>query len=514
MSVAGRTVVFIGFMGAGKSTAARSVADIVGHSDDIDRVIEVKTGERVRDYFDQHGESNFRRVEEEVAKDLLSDPSRDAIALGGGSVLSESIRGALRDHIVVWLDVDAETAWRRVAKSERPLVAKGEENFRFLYEERRPLYEELADVVLPRGDPGLAARAMPWIQQLEKLPPRTKMLWATSSSGEYPVYVGPGLLSVDWWPVEGRRFCVSDHEVARLYADRIQPVEGLIEVSPGEQAKSLTEAERILDELAQSGMRRDDHVVALGGGVIGDLAGFCAHVYQRGVQVVHVPTTLVAQVDSAYGGKTGVDLPNRKNYVGGYQQPVAVITDTSTLATLPSYELGSGFVEALKTGLLAGGRLWDAARSIEKLDPEQLTDLVFACAQFKCEVVAEDERDSGRRQILNLGHTIGHAIEAASEYEHHAHGEAIGLGLLAVLRLSGASDLRDEVEGILRRFALPTTFDAEALQVDAVVEALEHDKKRTARGIEFVLLSEPGKPEPGQLLDRGDVRAAIEELAK
>ena len=270
-------------------------------------------------------------------------------------------------------------------------------------------------------------------------------------------------------------------------------------------------AEAVLRELARAGMTREDHLVALGGGVVGDLAGFCAHTYQRGVPVVQVPTTLVAQVDSAYGGKTGVDLPEGKNYAGAYHLPAAVIADTGTLASLPEEELAAGFVEALKTGLLAGGRLWERVRAIESIDPAELDDVIFDCARFKCEVVAADERDAGLRAALNLGHTVGHAIEAASGYSRYRHGEAIGLGLLAALRLSDAAELRDEVEAILSRHGLPVALAPE-IEVDAVLEALERDKKRTAEGVAFVLLSEPGEPRVGELLDPARVRTAVEEL--
>ena len=150
------------------------------------------------------------------------------------------------------------------------------------------------------------------------------MIWAVSASGEYPILVGPGLLGGGPWPLEGRRFCVTDTSVGALYADRVEPLAGRVEVEPGEGAKTMAEAERVLRELARAGMTREDHVVALGGGVVGDLAGFCAHTYQRGVPVVQVPTSLVAQVDSAYGGKTGVDLPEGKNYAGAYHLPAAV----------------------------------------------------------------------------------------------------------------------------------------------------------------------------------------------
>jgi shikimate kinase/3-dehydroquinate synthase len=245
--------------------------------------------------------------------------------------------------------------------------------------------------------------------------------------------------------------------------------------------------------------------------VVGDLAGFCAHVYQRGVPVVQVPTTLVAQVDSAYGGKTGVDLPEGKNYVGAYHLPAAVIADTETLASLSAEELAAGFVEALKTGLLAGGELWERVRGIGSLDASELDDVVFACARYKCAIVAADERDSGLRHVLNLGHTVGHGIETASNYARYRHGEAIGLGLLAALRLSDAPELRSEVEEILRRHALSVTLDP-AIAVHDILDALQRDKKRTAAGVGFVLLSEPGKPRTGQVLDPDAVRAAVLEL--
>src|SRR5262249_40156655 len=152
----------------------------------------------------------------------------------------------------------------------------------------------------------------------------------------------------------------------------------------GEASKTIDMAEAILEDMAEKGVTREDYLVALGGGVVGDIAGFCAHVYQRGVPVIQVPTTLVAQVDSAYGGKTGVDLPQGKNYVGAYQLPVAVFADTGVLASLPPEELAAGFVEVIKTGLLAGGALWERVRSIEALDPGDLDDVVFDCARFKC----------------------------------------------------------------------------------------------------------------------------------
>jgi 3-dehydroquinate synthase len=503
-------LVFIGFMGAGKTQALKAAGAAGLETTETDELLERELGSTIAEAFERDGEAAFRERESEVVSALLEEAEDGAIALGGGSVLSERVREALGRHIVVWLSVGAEDAWKRAQGGDRPLAGDQDE-FNALLAERTPLYEGLADAIMLPGAPRGAAAAIPAIASLAELPGGTRLIWATSSSGAYPVYVGPGLLDSGWWPLGSRRFCVTDSAVAPLFAERLAPLEALVEVSPGEGAKTMAEAEAVLRELARAGMTREDHLVALGGGVVGDLAGFCAHTYQRGVPVVQVPTTLVAQVDSAYGGKTGVDLPEGKNYAGAYHLPAAVIADTGTLASLPPEELGAGFVEALKTGLLAGGELWERVRSIESIDPAGLDDIVFACARYKCEIVAADERDAGLRAVLNLGHTVGHAIEAASGYARYRHGEAIGLGLLASLRLSEAPALRDEVENILRRHGLPVSL-APGVEVDAVLEALERDKKRTAEGVAFVLLPAPGEPRVGQHLDPAKVRAAVEEL--
>jgi shikimate kinase/3-dehydroquinate synthase len=505
-------IVFIGFMGAGKSTATAAVGELTGRAEDIDDLIVARVGMPVRDFFDARGEEAFREVEREVAVGLLREADGGAIALGGGSALSAEVGAELGRHIVVWLDVDADTAWERVSTGdERPLVARGREAFDSLFAARRPRYEELADAVLPVGDGGMILRALRSIQALADLPSGARMLWATSASGEYPVVVGRGLLGAGWWPLGERRFGITDTAVAPLYADRLPPLESLVEIPPGEEAKTMAEAERVLRELARAGMSREDHVVALGGGVVGDLAGFCAHTYQRGVPVVQVPTTLVSQVDSAYGGKTGVDLPEGKNYAGAYHLPAAVIADTGTLATLPAEELAAGFVEVLKTGLLAGGSLWERVRAIGPLDPAELDDVIFACARHKCEVVAADERDAGLRHTLNFGHTVGHAIEAASGYARYRHGEAVGLGLLAALRLSEAPELREEVGGLLAAHGLPVELERK-IEIAAILDALQRDKKRTAAGVGFVLLAAPGAPRVGQKVDPAKVRLAVEEL--
>jgi shikimate kinase/3-dehydroquinate synthase len=306
---------------------------------------------------------------------------------------------------------------------------------------------------------------------------------------------------------------VSDRTVAGLYRSRLGglgDLAGEIAIAPGEGEKTLASAERVWGSLIAAGMTRSDHVVALGGGVVGDLAGFCAATYQRGVPVVQVPTTLVAQVDSAYGGKTGVDLPEAKNYIGAYHQPAGVIVDPATLATLPPAELAAGWVEVLKTALIVGGALWERVSAGEEVDES----VILACARAKIAVVAADERDAGCRQVLNLGHTIGHAIETATGYGTYRHGEAVGLGLLAALRLSDADELRAQVRDLLLARGLPVSLEGARVDVEEIVAAAGRDKKRLGPRVPFVLLPEPGEPIKGRALAPERVRAAVQELAR
>jgi shikimate kinase / 3-dehydroquinate synthase len=356
------------------------------------------------------------------------------------------------------------------------------------------------------------------VPALRSLPAGAKLLWAAAASGSYPVYAADGLVAPAatadvpavanaFWPVPGRRFLITDERVGALYAPALGSVAADLRVPPGEEQKTLATAERLLRGLAAAGMAHDDHVVALGGGVIGDLAGLCAALYQRGVRIVQVPTTLVAQVDSAYGGKTGVDLPEGKNYAGAYHQPAAVLVDPSTMATLPPGELASGWAEVIKTALIAGGALWERVRAGALLD----RDLVLACARTKLAVVAADERDAGRRQVLNLGHTVGHAIETATAYRRYRHGEAVAIGLLAALTLSGQPELRAEVAALLAARGLPVALDP-AVDTEAVLEAVQRDKKRRAGRVGFVLVEAPGDVRPGRPVPDGELRAAVAEL--
>jgi shikimate kinase/3-dehydroquinate synthase len=507
---AGRAIVLIGFMGAGKTTAARRIGRLLDQEVvDADALIAERIGMPIDRCFAEHGEARFRAEESAWVGEALEQADGGVFSLGGGALHSERIRAALKRHIAILLDVDVNVAWERAAGRGRPL-ARDPEEFRELYIHRRPLYMAAADAVLPADGRERVDDALPSILALADAPNGTRLLWATSDSHDYPVFVGRGLLDARLSPVSGQGFCVTDDQVGPRYVERLGPLAATITIPAGETNKSLATAEQVWIALGRHGMTQSDHLVALGGGVVGDLAGFCAATYQRGVPVVQIPTTLVAQVDSAYGGKTGVDLPQAKNYVGAYHQPASVIADVDTLASLPPEEAAAGYAEVLKTALIAGGDLWQRVRT--GVEPD--ADMIFACARTKLAVVAMDERDHGLRQVLNLGHTVGHAIETATGYARYRHGEAVALGLLAALRLSEQDELRSEVAALLALRGLPTTLDAEAIDLDEVIAATARDKKRrSGEAVPFVLLDAPGAARPGCQISDADLRSAVQELA-
>ena len=334
----------------------------------------------------------------------------------------------------------------------------------------------------------------------------------------YAIAIGPGLLDDGArlaMPLRGRHaLLVSDTNVAPLYADRVEAalrgarpsltVARLV-IPAGEQEKTLTRFAEILDALARLGATRDATVIALGGGVVGDLAGFSAACWMRGIDVVQVPTTLLAMVDSSVGGKTAVDLPEGKNLVGAFHSPRAVIADTTTLRTLPDRELRAGLAEVVKYGAIfdAGFLGWLEAHAVALLarDDAALSEAIAHCCEFKAGVVARDPFERGDRALLNFGHTFGHAIEAAQGYAGTGsdalnHGEAVAVGMALAARLS--TDLRGapasdayRLEALLSRFGLPTEVPAQ-LEPEALLARMRLDKKADAAGMRFVLWDRAG----------------------
>ena len=325
----------------------------------------------------------------------------------------------------------------------------------------------------------------------------------------YPILIGPGLLddaAVLTDAVAARDVLVVTNDVVGpLYLDRLlRSLDGRrlasVLLPDGEQHKTPEMTGRIFDALVQGRMNRDACVVALGGGVVGDMAGLAAACYQRGVDFVQVPTTLLAQVDSSVGGKTGVNHPGGKNLIGAFHQPRAVVSDTTTLATLPPRELRAGLAEVITYGLVADAALLDWLDAnlapLLALDPDALAFAIRRSCEIKAGVVADDEREHGRRALLNLGHTFGHAIETAAGYGEWLHGEAVGVGMLLAADLShrlgwlGAPEVR-RVRDLLQRAGLPVV--APAIGASRAFDLMGMDKKVLAGRIRLVLLRQLGE---------------------
>ena len=465
-----RHVALVGFMGAGKTTVARELAQRTNlNVSQVDRSIEHQAGRSVVELFAE-GEQVFRTYEEHVVQTTLLSRRRLVVDLGGGAVTSPLVRGALLERaITVWLDVDVDTCWERVRGSDRPL-AQDEAEFRRLYDERLPLYRETADVVAHDIDDVVLAAAGVHVER--------------GALGRLGSLV----------PGEGAVSLVSDAYVAGIHGMDAQLALGsrlaeTHEVPSGEEAKTLAAVDRLWQQLR---LDRRGTIVALGGGCTTDAAGYAASAYLRGVAWVPVPTSLVAQVDAAIGGKTGVDLPQGKNLVGAFHWPALTAIDPALLATLPEAQRREGMSEVVKTGLLAGEPLWGL--------PDD--ELVRRCAAFKAAVCLRDPRDEGERAILNLGHTFAHALEAAAGYEGVTHGRAVALGLLAALRLSARDT--GQVEEILR--PKPVRVERERAW-----QAMQRDKKAVGGELRLVLLGDDG-PRWNVAVPADDVRRELERL--
>jgi shikimate kinase/3-dehydroquinate synthase len=449
-NVLDRHIALIGFMGVGKTTLGMELAARIGRPFfDLDREIERSMRRTIPEFFRREGEEQFRLVEAERTLTTLSYNRPSVLALGGGAIETPQIRGALRERaLTVLLELELDEAWKRVHETARPL-AKDRAQFDQLYERRRALYDEAADIRAQDADDVILAA-----------------LGITIEEGARP---------------DGEAL-IADPRALELHPFELPETHTVRE-------KTLEEAERLWKELRIS---RDGRIVAYGGGTTTDLAGFVAATYMRGVPWTAVPTTLVGQVDAAIGGKTAVDLREGKNLAGAFHYPEGVVIDPTLLRTLPDEERRSGMAEVVKTGLLAGRDLWDL--------PEMA--MIRACAAYKAEVCLADPFENGRRAILNLGHTFAHALEAASLYTVR-HGDAVALGLLAALRLSGLPT--DVVETVL---------DPRPVRVDRELawEALQRDKKVRDGSVRLVLLEAPGEPVWDVERPEDEVRAALDAL--
>jgi len=380
--------------------------------------------------------------------------------------------------------------------------------------------------------------------------------WVRTATQSYPIFVGYGLLDklgekIKELGLSGAVTIISDETVFSLYGSKVESIlknAGFIVnsfvVPPGEETKSFNSAIRIYDFLVKRRVERSDILIALGGGMVGDLAGFVAATFLRGISWIQVPTSLVAMVDASIGGKVGINHPQGKNLIGAFYQPGFVLADCRTLASLPKRELTSGWAEVIKYGLILDQGFFEFLEAnvdkLIKLDPTAVTKAIARSAAIKAQVVTEDEKERGRRIILNYGHTIAHGLEAASQYKHFLHGEAVAIGMIGAAKLSQrlgllSSEIVQRQEALLQRFGLPTKCHCEPFAschsegekrpknlaqdklreaISEVVRAMELDKKIRAKAIRWVLLQDIARTTIRSDVLQQDVLAVLQELSQ
>jgi shikimate kinase/3-dehydroquinate synthase len=528
-----QNVFLVGLMGAGKTTIGRILARKLGKRFiDSDHEIEARTGASIPWIFEIEGEESFRRREAEVIRDLCAEDGV-VLATGGGAVLNAETRASLKARgTVIYLRANVNSIMVRVSHDKnRPLLQTADPRRRLeeLMAQREPLYREIAELVIDTGRPNVQSMVQTILDQLDALEASRRApasapsmnqqstLTLTVDLGErsYPIAIGPDLLSDPELlarHIQGRQVAiVTNTTVAPLYLERVAaPLRAagreVIEIilPDGEQYKNQASLMQVFDALLANKCDRKTTLVALGGGVIGDLTGYAAASYMRGVPFVQLPTTLLAQVDSSVGGKTGINHPLGKNMIGAFYQPRAVLADTATLATLPARELSAGLAEVIKHGAIIDAAFFSwIEENIAKLmarDQASLAHAIARSCEIKSEVVRQDEREGGLRAILNFGHTFGHAIENGLGYGNWLHGEAVGCGMVMAADLSYRLGMVDQatvsrMRALVAAAGLPTV--APDLGTERWLELMEVDKKNEGGAIKFILMKPLGSPSIG-----------------
>jgi len=539
------SIFLVGLMGAGKTTIGRALAKKLNKRFvDSDHEIESRTGTTIPVIFEIEGEESFRKREADVIRELSAQQDI-VLATGGGAILRAETRAYLKQRgTVIYLRAGINQILQRTGRDKnRPLLQTADPRRKLeeLSRQRDPYYREVADFVIETGRPNVQFLVQAILSQLELTPKQiadAAFTPATSSAqpaanvepamtastftpvalqvelGErsYPITIGHDLLSnpeLLTRHVAGKRVAVvTNDKVGPLYLPRVRKLledagKQVTEIvlPDGEEQKTWASLMKVFDVLLAEKCDRKTTLVALGGGVIGDLTGFAAASYMRGVPFVQIPTTLLSQVDSSVGGKTGINHPLGKNMIGAFYQPQAVIADTATLHTLPPRELAAGLAEVIKHGAIIDAPFFDwIEANIDKLVAKDNAALAYSIqrsCEIKADVVRQDEREGGLRAILNFGHTFGHAIENGLGYGQWLHGEAVGCGMVMAADLShrlGYIDAvsKDRLTALVKAAGLPVV--APDLGAARWLELMEVDKKNEGGAIKFILIKPLGQP--------------------
>ena len=565
-------LIITGFSGTGKSLVAKEVArrlnwDFI----DTDDAIVKQTGKPITEIFRQDGEGRFRELERETIKKACQQ-RQIVIAIGGGAIVDpQNYELLAKSGLVVCLEAKPETVYERLSHEAacspgtkvRPLLATENplERIRQLKASRQPYYanvdwtvhtdnlniEQVAEEVIRASR--LLRVAHP---DLGPLPSREKKSGlqlnvnddiacvVETATQTYPVFVGYGLVDklgekMKKAALSGTATIISDENVFSLYGSKVEEIlkdagfaVGSFVVPPGEETKNIDYAIKIYDFFVEHRAERDDIIIALGGGMVGDLAGFVAATFLRGVPWIQVPTSLIAMVDASIGGKVGVNHPEGKNLIGAFYQPDLVLADPQTLTTLPQRELTSGWAEVIKHGLILDKEYFQFLESsvnrLTKLEPEMVTQAIARSTAIKAQVVSQDEKEkAGKRTILNYGHTIAHGLEATTQYKRFLHGEAVAIGMMGAAKLSQRLSLLpsaavERQQALLEKFGLPTSLRAERsnlkLSLAGITRAMELDKKVKGKAIRWVLLQDIGKAVVRGDVPQQDVLDVLQELVE
>jgi 3-dehydroquinate synthase len=521
-------IVLTGFMGTGKTSVGKELSRRLGYKFiDTDVLIEEREGAPISLIFKKKGEDYFRKIEQAVVKEV-SKISNVVIATGGGVIKNRyNLENLGRRGIVIWLKADPKIILKRVMLEggKRPLLEVEEplEEINKLLTERVPLYMQAdASVDTNYITPEETAEEI-----MEMLCLDAQSVKVDLKERSYYIVIGSkvlqklGLRLKEFRP--SRVAVVSNKTVFPLYGDTVLKAldeygirPEVILIPDGEEYKDFTWAYNIHGELLKARFDRDSLLVALGGGVVGDIAGFVASTYMRGIRYVQVPTTLLAQVDSSVGGKTGVNHPLGKNMIGTFYQPSLVMIDIDTIRTLPKGELSAGMAEIIKYGVIADKELFNYLENnrenILSLG-NSIIHVIRRSCEIKAGIVSKDEKEAGLRAILNFGHTIGHAIETATDYKRFLHGEAVAIGMCAAADLAVRMNIfrkkeAERIKNLVELYKLPSAIP-DNINSSEIITAMEIDKKIQAGKIRFILPEAVGKVRIEENVDREEIKKVL-----
>lgn len=532
-----RPIILIGLMGAGKTTIGKKLAHHLSIPFiDSDQEIEKTAGCTISDIFEQYGEAEFRRVEHEVIRRLIKQPSI-VLATGGGAFMHTKTRTLLKEKATtIWLHCNVDTLLERISHhTHRPLLNSGDkrEILTNLIQTRYPIYAE-ADFTIPCHDNKIETTLTQILSTLEQAK-NMRTLPIQLSNTQYNVLIGPNLLQQVGsllTPIltQKKVYIIADETVAALHLktltnslDLSQIEYETILIPPGENTKSIKYYEQVTNALLEKNIERKTPIIALGGGVTGDLSGFAAASVLRGVPFIQIPTTLLSQVDSSVGGKTGINTLTGKNLLGAFYQPQIVIADTHTLNTLPQRELLAGYAEIVKAGLIDDPELFKWCETngekILSKDHLYLDEAIERACAFKARIIKNDEfeQNSKGRNLLNLGHSLGHTLEAELGYDGRIlHGEAVALGCCLIFKLCTQMGIcpQEDTNRVLHHFktvGLPTSIKdiPTPLKASNLLKHLQHDKKIKNGKILFILAKGIGKTFTSQEVSKEDLQKLL-----